>query len=145
MDELYKISERIKELMEENNLSSYKLEKKIGVDSARIRGWTQKNRSLRISALILLADYFKCSLEYLVGRIDNEDGEFISKPCPPFMPRFEALLKERKIKIYHLTENSRITDKHIYIWRRGSEPSLSSLLAIADYLKCTLDFLVGRE
>lgn len=47
--------------------------KKIGISSATVTQW--KNGSIPSGEnLIKIADYFNCSIDYLLGRTDNPDG-----------------------------------------------------------------------
>ena len=65
------ISERIRELMHEQDLNQVKLAEKIGVKQNTISAWLLKKKEPCINSLWLLADYFEVSIDYLVGRIDD--------------------------------------------------------------------------
>ncbi len=62
------IAERVKELMQEYNLSQVALAEKIGVKQNTISAWLRKKKEPCITSLWLLADYFKVDIDYLVGR-----------------------------------------------------------------------------
>ena len=64
------VSDRIKELMQEQGLNQVKLAEKIGVKQNTISAWLLKKKEPCIMSLWLLADYFCVDIDYLVGRTD---------------------------------------------------------------------------
>jgi len=62
------VSERIKELMKEENLTQVALAEKIGVKQNTISAWLLKKKEPSIRSLWLLADYFNVEIDYIVGR-----------------------------------------------------------------------------
>ena len=63
-----KFSERLKELRIEKNLGQVELAKQINVSKGIISLWEKGLREPSMQYLIALADYFNCSIDYLVGR-----------------------------------------------------------------------------
>jgi len=63
-----KFAERLRELMIERNLSSLALERMSGIPNTTISGWLTLKRSPLIDNLHVLADFFNCTIDYLVGR-----------------------------------------------------------------------------
>lgn len=59
--------ERLKELRYENGLTQTKLASETGISQAGIAKWETGDRTPSMDALICLAKYFKCSIDYLVG------------------------------------------------------------------------------
>ena len=59
---------RLKELREEQGISKYKLAKDIGVNKQTISFWEEGINEPKISYLVLLADSFEVSADYLLGR-----------------------------------------------------------------------------
>ncbi|MGN1077701.1 MAG: helix-turn-helix domain-containing protein [Candidatus Gallimonas sp.] len=64
------IVERIKELMQEENLNQSRLAEKVGVKQNTISAWLLGKKEPSIKSLWLLADYFNVDIDYLVGRKD---------------------------------------------------------------------------
>lgn len=137
-------SETLKELMQDRGLNSETLANNLGLKRSTINRWTLREYSIKLANLIMLADYFNCSIEFLVGRTETPLS-FSPKNCPPFMEQFQAVLKAYGISTYKLDKETPI--KHVYLnrWRHGGEPLLNNLFILADYFGCTLDQLVGRE
>ena len=73
-----KFGERLKELREEKGLLGKDLAKAFNVESATITNWEKGNRCPKDDILIKLADYFDCSLDYLLGRTDNKSSKVVS-------------------------------------------------------------------
>ena len=63
-------SERLKELRKEAGLSQNQLAKECGLTNGAIAFWELGKRVPNLDAVIVLADYFKVSLDYLAGRED---------------------------------------------------------------------------
>lgn len=73
-----KLGERLKELREEKGLLGKDLAKVFNVESATITNWEKGNRCPKDDTLIKLADFFDCSLDYLLGRTDNKSSKVYS-------------------------------------------------------------------
>lgn len=67
-----KFSERLKELREEAKLTQMQLSKALGkqISATAIGYWELEKRTPNMEALIILARFFKVSLDYLVGLED---------------------------------------------------------------------------
>lgn len=67
---MYKFPERLKSLMIELNLSQYQLSKETSLPQSSIARWLADEYKPSVDCLIVLAKYFKCSIDYLVGLVD---------------------------------------------------------------------------
>ena len=65
-----KFSERLKELRTEKGLSQKQLGLKVGLSDVAICLWEQNKRVPNLDAVILLADFFNVTIDYLAGRED---------------------------------------------------------------------------
>ena len=139
MDILDEFSTRLKEQMEEHNLTVMKLHELSGCPVSNISKWlNRKNCPLLPS----LADVFDCSIDYLVGRSDN----------PAFVPGYSGVNLGERIKTlckdktpYRLAKNIKINNYLIYLWINGKNiPNTYNLIRIADDLGVSLDYLAGR-
>ena len=66
-----KFPNRLKELREKRELLGKDLAKIMCVEPATITNWEKGNRFPKDDMLIKIADYFDCSLDYLLGRADD--------------------------------------------------------------------------
>ena len=65
------VVERIKYLMEAEDISQYALAKKLGISQSTICNWLNGKKEPSIESLWKLADYFGESVDYIIGR-DNQ-------------------------------------------------------------------------
>lgn len=56
----------------------------------------------------------------------------------------KKLCKSKKITIKSLLENCNINRNFMYDLKSNQKPSVESLEKIADYLDCSIDYLIGR-
>ncbi len=63
-----------------------------------------------------------------------------------FGERLRDLRQEKNIGQVELATKIGVSKGIISLWEQGKrEPTLSSLVAIADYFNVTIDYLIGRE
>lgn len=67
-------TERILNILEERQISGYRISKAIGISDSLFSKWRAKPSS-KISSdiLVAIADYVGCSVDYLLGRTDNPE------------------------------------------------------------------------
>ncbi|GEP63122.1 transcriptional regulator [Clostridium beijerinckii] len=73
-----KFPDRLKELREEKELLSKDFAKIMNVEPATITNWEKGNRFPKDDVLIKIADYFDCSIDYLLGRTDDRCAKIYS-------------------------------------------------------------------
>ena len=149
---LSKFVERIKDLIEEQEIGGKKIAQiaeEAEQNLSDLYHWrSEKNRYLpSLADAIKLADYFQCSLSYLLG-IEGENS--LPKPkgeLPAFSVRLAAVVKEKGIPITRIAKEAEFGNTSvIYGWLNGkSLPRLESLLALSRALGCSPDQLLGRE
>lgn len=143
MDILSKFPERLKELMEERGLRSEGLAREAHIAGSSVRSWLRGESVPSFPNAIRLADYFHCSLDYLVGAREMAD-EVSPRPLPPFYPRLRALMQEAGVTRFRMTKETPIQDAFFTNWSKGQQPLLITLCTLAEYLHLSLDYLVGR-
>ncbi len=145
MDILSKLSERLKDLMNEAEINALNLSKKISVDQSAIARVLRAERMPSLKTLVAFADFFHCSTDYLLGLSDNlEEKEF--KTRPPFAEQLTLLLNHFKISKYRLEKETKLTEETVNRWHKGKyEPTIESIVRLAEYFDCTTDFVLGRE
>jgi len=68
---MYEFRERLKELREEKGLSKRQLGTMLKVSDTSVSKWERGKMSPSLDVLLLLADFFNVSLDYLAGRVDE--------------------------------------------------------------------------
>ena len=63
----------ILKLIEENNITQYKLSVDTGISSGLISDWVAGRKDPSLKNALKIADYFNCSIDYLVGRTDKRE------------------------------------------------------------------------
>ena len=65
------ITETLKNLRKEHNLTQGQLAERLNIGQATIAGYESGSREPKINILMAYADYFECSVDYLIGREDD--------------------------------------------------------------------------
>ena len=63
-----KIAENLRQLMKDSGLNQVQLAKEIGVAQSAVSTWLSGKKEPGITSLWLLADYFNCNVDELIGR-----------------------------------------------------------------------------
>ncbi len=145
MFNLSKLSEQLKELMEEKGLNQSQLANAMQTPRAKLSSYLTAHRAPNYESFIALVEFFHCSADYLMGYIEypNETAHYL--PVVPFGERFRKLLAERNVSQYAFVKDTQTSWNVIHRWLTGkSFPSLDNLDRIATYLGCSIDYLLGR-
>ena len=135
--------ERLQELLIENELSRLQLSKKIGISFETLNGYFNKNFYPELSVAIKIANYFNCSLQYLMGLTD--EYKCYDKNELSFIDALKNLMKAKNISIEKLMKSLNMSEANYYRWKKkDNKPAMQSLIAIAKYFDVSIDYLVGR-
>ena len=63
----------LKTLRTQNNVTQIQLSKMFNISERNLRRYEKGELEPTLSLLLLLADYFNCSIDYLTGRTDNPE------------------------------------------------------------------------
>ena len=95
METLSNLSSRLDELMREKEIGTQELAAKVKIDQSVIARILRAQRMPSAKTLVALADYFRCSADYLLGRKELPDEhDFLQRP--PFSERLAFLLTHFK-------------------------------------------------
>lgn len=143
MDILAKFAERLNELIYEEKLTARQLAEKLKIPEATVSYWVNGKQMVSLKYALVLADFFKCSLDYLIGRSDDASNS-ASHPLIPFNIRLRQVLSENGESRYSLNKNTKFKDGYFSNWDKGAMPQMLTLVELADILDCSVDYLVGR-
>ena len=145
MNNLSTFTETLNDLMLENNINASDLAKALGLGTSTLSRYTRGERLPNIKCLIKLADYFKCSTDYLLGlEDDNYAQNFL--PCPPFNERLSFLLNYFNRTSFSVYNNTNISEARFYVWKNGTGlPTVDNLINLAQIFGCSVDFVIGRS
>lgn len=144
MDIMTNFAETLTELMIDKQIKSEELGKTLGFNGSSIRRWCNGSGTINLKNLIKLADYFTCSMEYLIGRSIYKLS-FTLYPCLPFYERFWEVLRKSGKTSYTLEKQTRFKGNYFNMWKNGALPNLPLLIELSNLLDCSIDYLVGRE
>ena len=137
-------SERLTELMFDNNLTLEQLGKAISVTDTAVCYWKNAKTNISLSNALKLCDYFGCALTFLIGRSETK-LDYVPQACPPFYDRLRQVMREKGISRYQIVKEKILSENNLYCWKKGGDPFLQSVMDLADYFGYTLDYFVGRE
>ena len=137
----------LKTLLEEQKTDVKTLQKYLGFSSSSsIYKWLNGQTGIRLDTAVKIADFFNCSLDFLLAGKEDYGKEGIYKPCPPFGKHLKELLDEKGVSQYNIAKNTSIKGAHLYMWLHANRyPQADSAILLADYLGVSLDYLTGRE
>lgn len=136
----------LKELMDEKPVDAKSLTKYLELsDASIIYRWLKGELGLLLPTAVKVAEYFNCSLDYLFGRSDDYGiGNY--RQCPSFDIQFRKVIDEQEVSQYRLVKDKVIYGGNIDSWLNKKQvPHIETIIKLADYLKISLDYLVGRE
>ena len=137
-------AERLYELMLEKSLNTPKLANELGICRTTLTRYLSGKTVPSLSTAIMLADYFSCALDYLLGS-EKESYYDKFKPCPPFTKQFAFLLEHFGKTKTEVHEKAGITESLIYDWQRGTyAPTIYNVIKLAEFFDCSVDFVIGR-
>lgn len=140
-----KLSETLKELMEEQSLTAKRLSEITGIPAPTVTRYKNGTITPNIKNLIILADCFNCSTDYLLG-LESENERLIFKTCPPFCEQINLLVQKSGLNNRAFYLKYKIPESSFFEWKNGSSiPSLENVQQLAKNLDCRVDFVLGRE
>ena len=140
-----KFSDTLSYLVFEQNADAKSFAEKIGVNATCITRYLREDRFPSVENLVLLADYFQCPTDYLLG-LEEENNVAGFKKCPQFPQQFDFLLKHFIYTCYKLSKELKIHQSTLYAWKNGKRvPTVENIIKLAEFFDCRVDFILGRE
>ena len=159
-----------KYLRAEANLTQIELAKKLGISKACISMIEIGKNEPTAKTLIAYADFFGCSIDYLVGREDDfgviksektelpgntgkthhtVNSELFAQNAneeETISKRIKALRLEKELTQKEIAKNIDSTVKNVWAYENNlAIPPIDVLSRYADFFSCSIDYLVGRE
>lgn len=149
MDTLIIFAERLNGLMTETGTDVKKLSENTDLHMSDIYHWLSPNNKYmpNICDLITLANYFKCSLDFITGLKKEYEYYQPNNQLPVFAEHFPKVVHDLGSNFYRLAKKAEFSSTAtFYLWKSGKHlPHIESLIKVAKALDCSLDYLVGRE
>ncbi|MBQ9713705.1 MAG: helix-turn-helix domain-containing protein [Clostridia bacterium] len=93
------IHNTLKNLRLDKNLTQYELAKHLNIGQATIAGYESGAREPRIGILVEYANFFECSVDYLIGR-EDDFGNILIPPIKEKAVQSISSDENRLLKIY---------------------------------------------
>jgi transcriptional regulator with XRE-family HTH domain len=96
------------DLLDENNLNMKQFAEKSSIPYTTVVGWLKLGRLPDYTALLKISDFFNCSLDYLMGRQDNMQNDYLkitaSKNEETLLKNYRQLPHESKEIVLELAK-----------------------------------------
>lgn len=138
-------SERLQQLIDENNLDNKTLAKNINLNATCISHYLLDKRIPTVESLVKLSDYFNRSTDFLLGR-EEENRNLTFKKCPPFSIQLKYLKEYFNCSAYSIYNGTKISKTCYYGWLSGNrQPTLENIIRLSEVFDRRVDFILGRE
>lgn len=126
------------------DISINEFSKRIGIAERAVAKWMTMQYVPSINSVIKVADFFNCSIDYLFGLSENPTIS-LSERKEEFITRYDILRSKESLSSYKLAKECNFQQTMVSKWRRGKYPKTETLIKLAEYLGCSIDYLVGRS
>ena len=144
-------SERLSDLLQLEGKTAYGLKKDTGLPLASIHKWLRGKYYPDLNAFFILADYFKISVDELLG-LKETYGEKTEKKSPTkenaqktLIAHLQNYLQTEKITKHKLATRLQVGQGTLTRWfAENAVPDTAVLIRISILLETPLDDLLGR-
>ncbi|MDE6211081.1 MAG: helix-turn-helix domain-containing protein [Clostridia bacterium] len=137
--------ENLKELMFDKQITIKSLCENLDIGMSTTYRYLRKESMPHTTTIVKIADYFCCSVDYLLGLAPHLIDDKLNY-TPPFRIAFAQILKEYGTTRYQLNKQTKISNSKLDYWFHGTQnPSIDNVLKLTKYFDCTIDKLLGRE
>ena len=142
---LSNFKERLSELIFDAGLTIPTLAEAMGCNRSTLNRFMKGSRTPSVEFLIKLGDFFHCSVDYLIGLEDETYTTSFLTP-PPFSKRILELCEIFHATRYAIQHKTQISMASIYTWEKSPRyPAIESLVRLAEFFDCSVDFVIGRS
>lgn len=145
MDIMSKLVENLNYLISEREITGKQLARELGLTEATLSRYRKGVNTPSISNILKFADYFNCSVDYLIGD-EEENAKLTFKVSPPVSERMAQLPALFNMSAYAFCRAVKISETAFYDWKSANkEPNIYSIIKIAKHFDRRVDFILGRE
>ena len=142
---MYKFSDILKDLIEEEGKSLREIARLSGV-SATQYGKYLKGANPTINVAEKIVKYFDCSFDYLFGLSEEKSNKTFHKVnMEGFVDKYLHLLKQNQTTNWKFSKQFNLSESNLRHWEYGNLPKIETLVVIARELNSSIDYLVGRD
>ena len=138
------LQKRLQEFMRDEELSQTAFAEMSEIFQSNISDYVNLGVEPTYDKFIKLINAMQCSADYALGLTDIDSEETFLPPLP-FGTRLREILNQKGISQERLKRELPVSGSILYKWVSGkSLPFPSSLIRLAKYLDCSVDYLLGR-
>lgn len=137
-------SQRLLQLMKDNDLTEKALAENLSIKALSIYRYLKQKRTPALNAVIEIADFFSCKIDFLLG---NEAiyYEYHYQKCENFSTILRKHLSKNQLQIRKLHNDTSIPEISISVWLRGVyTPTIDNVMILANYFHLGVDDFLGR-
>lgn len=135
---------RFNEIIEESDYKRAEIVKLVPISHSTLSNALSYGIIPSVKTLIRVADFFDISINYLLGKIDEEYFEKSSNPTT-FHKRFESLCSEKEVTHYKVAADCLFDKSSISKWfSKNFIPELEIIELLCEYFNVSPDYLLGR-
>lgn len=135
---------RLSEIIEESDYKKAELAKLIPISQSTLSNALSYGIIPSVKTLIRIADFFDISINYLLGKSNEENFEK-SSTVATFHQRFESLCSEKEVTHYKVATDCLFDKSSISKWfSKNFIPELEIIELLCDYFNVSPDYLLGR-
>ena len=127
------------------NKSQLELSKEMGINQSQISRYFN-GVIPNTKSIVKICDYFKCSIDYIVGLNDNKSYKASKSRYDNnlFYERYQNALHKNTTTHYQLAKKGIVCETSLRLWKTGMLPQFEVLFNIAISLNVSIDYLLGR-
>lgn len=138
------IAESVTELLQDNSLTVQKFSRLSKISRSTIDGWLQEKHYPSLNQLISLADFFNCSIDYILHISDKKEYEKSSER-KDFIACFEERKQSLNVTKYQIAVACKTDIACINKWEKlGQKPRIDTVIDLAKFFGCSVDYILGR-
>lgn len=97
-----------------------------------------------LNTIIKLANFLKVSIDYLLDRSTTNNFHEYSLDQSKFYETLMKIIKDTNINKTKVCQDLNMSRTNFYRWKSGTEPSLSTLISLSNYLGCPIDDFLNK-
>lgn len=142
---IYLFTDRLNELIHEQDLTNFSLSKKLNCQDDVIANWRNGKYYPNLKNLLSLSSYFNFSVDYILGLTDDEHFNK-GKATETFANIYKSCRDKAKLTDYKVAKTCGFQQSTISKWLlNGRFPETKNLISLSKLFDCSVEFLLGRS
>lgn len=99
-----------------------------------------------LKSLIEISNFLEVPIDYLIGKTtDSTPFKKYKLKQSDFYNKLEGLIRASSLSRTKLCNELDMTRKNLLRWKNGTTPTISKLMALANYFQCNIDDLLDHD